>query len=271
MKKLLLPSLATLLLGSAPVLADEDTDVKDGETPAQRDERLERQAGHYAAGLKVMVGSGLDDTFNFIGIEPHGHYNVTDAIRVGARLPLSVSQPDGFTNLGGLMARAEIKLGATIGVFAEAGFLKYGAVLESEQDSMAYLDGDEVDYGFATRLGIAIHGKAGPTYLHVEPAFVYQSGDPEAITGAQLPVTALFRAGSTAQAGIMAGLYTGDDFELGAEHEGRLAVGLVAHLHVSKIQLGLGAGFSSLLTEDEGRYTSVGKSLYVMVNLEYAK
>jgi hypothetical protein len=271
MNKLLLPSLATLLLGTAPVLADEDTDLKEGETPQQRDDRLAGQAGHYAAGIKVMVASGLDDSFNFIGVTPWGRYNVSDSISVGARIPLAVSKPDGFTVFGGLMARAEIRLGATIGAFGEAGFLKHGAVLLSEQDAPFFLDAEGVDYDFATRIGLWVRVKGGPTYLSFDPAFAYQPGDPEAITGIQFPVTALFRAGSVAHAGAQVGIYTGDDFKMGADDGGRVAAGLVADVAVSKIKLMFGAGISSVLTDDMGFYTSVGKALYVSVNLAYVK
>jgi hypothetical protein len=273
MNKLLLPSLATLLLGTAPVFADEDTDLKEGETPQQRDDRLASQAGHYAAGLKVMFASAGDDSFNFIGVTPWGRYNVSDSINVGARIPLAVSTPgeDVFAVFGGLMARAEIRLGATVGAFGEAGFLKHAAVLLSEQDAPGYAD--VADYDFATRLGVYVRVKGGPTYLSFDPAFVYQPGDPEAVTGIQFPVTALFRAGSVAHAGAQVGIYTGDDFKLGNADGGRVAAGLVADVAISKIKLMFGAGFSNLLASDDmgAPYQSIGKSVYVSVNLAYVK
>lgn len=271
MTKLLLPSLATLLLSATPVLADEDTDVKEGETPQQRDDRVASQAGHYAAGVRVHVGSALDDSFNVIGIEARGRYNVSDSINVGARIPLAVSKPDGLGAFGGMMARAELRLGATIGAWAEAGFLKHGSVLLSQQDAFIFVD--DADYDVALALGPWVRAKAGPTYLTFEPAFVYQPGDPEGITGIQFPVTAVFRAGSVAHLGAMVGIYTGDDFKLGASDGGRVGAGLVADVKVSSIKLVLGAGFASLLTDDMGGngYTSVGKSLYVSVALHYVK
>ena len=270
--KRLLPSFAALLLTASPALADEDTDVREGETPQQRDDRVAAQAGHYAVGLRVHIGSGADKSFNVIGIEPRARYNVTDAISVGARIPLAVSKPDGFAAFGGAMARAELRLGATIGAWAEVGFMKHGGVLLSQQDAFAYADG--ADYDVALALGPWIRAKAGPTYLVIEPAFVYQPGDPEAITGAQLPVTALFRAGSVAHIGAMVGIYTGDNFKLGAEDGGRLGAGVVADVKVSTIKVVLGAGFASLLADDEtagNGYTSVGKSIYVSVGLAYVK
>jgi len=270
MTKLLLPSLATLLITASvsPVFADEDTDVKEGETPQQRDDRVAGQAGHYAGGLRVMFASAGPDSFNFIGVTPWARYNVSDAINVGARVPLAVSKPEGFGAFGGMMARVELRLGATIGAFAEAGFLKHGAVLLTDQDAPIYVD--DADYDFAARIGPWVRVKGGPVYLSFDPAFAYQAGDP-GITGIQFPVTALFRAGTVAHAGAQVGIYTGDDFKMGADEGGRVAAGLVADVKVSSIKVMLGAGVSSLLTDDMGLYTSVGKSLYVSVNLAYVK
>jgi hypothetical protein len=69
----------------------------------------------------------------------------------------------------------------------------------------------------------------------------------------------------------MVGIYTGDDFKLGADEGGRVGAGLVANVKVSTIKVMFGAGFASLLTDDAGFYTSVGKSVYVSVGLAYVK
>jgi len=265
--KRLLPAFAMLaMLAPSYAFADEDSDVKEGETPEQHDARMAAQAGHYAAGVRVMVGSGVGKSFNIIGVELGGHYNVSDIISVGARVPLSVKKPDGGAVFGGMMAHAEVRLGATIGVWADVGFMKNGGILISQQDSMFYADG--ADYALAFALGPWIRAKAGPTYLSIDPAFVYQAGDPK-ITGAQLPVTALFRASSALKAGAMVGIYTGDDFKLGADKGGRVAAGLVVDLAVSGIAVRAGAGFSSLLTDDASVYDSIGHATYLSVALMY--
>lgn len=270
MTKHLLPSFAALLLSATPALADEDTDIKEGETPQQHADRLAAQAGHYAAGVRVHVASALDDSFNFIGLDLGGRYNVTDMINVGARIPLAVSKPDGFSVFGGAAVRAELRLGATIGVAADVGFGKEGMFALSAQDAPLYAE--PADYTAGAKLGVWVRAKAGPTYLSVEPAFVYQAeGQAEAIEAVHLPVTAMFRAGNVARAGVLVGIYTGDDFKFGADEGARIATGLVADIKVSSIALQLGAGFASLLTDDMAAYTSVGKSVYVTVGLMYAK
>jgi hypothetical protein len=266
--KHLLSSLAILLTAS-PVLADEDTDVREGETPLQRDERIESQAGHYAAGVRVHAASAVGDSFNFVGLDLQGRYNVSDSIAVGARIPFAVVKPDGFAVFGGMMARASIRLGATIGAAAEVGFLKYGAVLLSQQDAPLY--GDGADYELAAAVGPTVTVKAGPTYLSFHPKLVYQPGDAEAITGIQFPVAAKFRVGGLALIGAQVGLYTGDDFKLAADEGGRIATGLVADVKVSSIALQLAAGFASLLTDEAAPYTSIGKSVYATVGLMYVK
>jgi hypothetical protein len=267
--KRLLPSFAALLLAASPALADEDSDVREGETPQQRDDRLASQAGHFEVGVRVHIGSALDKSFNIIGVEPKARYNVSDNINVGVRIPLAVKKEDGMAVFGGAMARAELRLGATIGFGAEVGFMKHQGILLSQQDSFVYSDG--ADYDFALALGPWVRAKAGPTYLAFEPTFVYQPGDPEAVTGIQFPVTAMFRAGSVAHFGALVGIYTGDDFKLGADEGGRVGAGLVADVKVSTIKVVFGAGFASLLTDDASVYTSVGKSIYVSLGLAYVK
>lgn len=257
-------------LTSSTALAEEE-ETREGETPEQKDARVSAQAGHYAAGVRVMVGSALDKSFNFIGLELGGRYNVSDNISVGARIPFAVKKPDGFAVFGGAYARAELRLGASIGAFAEAGFSKYGSALLSAQDAPIYVDA--LDYEGAFLLGPWVRVKAGPTYLSFEPAFVYQLGDPEAITGVQFPVTAMFRASGGLKAGAKVGIYTGDDFKLGAKDGGRIATGLVVDVAVSSILVRAEAGLSSLLVNDDmgstALYRSIGKTAYVALNLMY--
>jgi hypothetical protein len=265
MKQRFLPVLAMFALASSTAFADDEENS--GETPEQKDARISAQAGHYAAGVRVMVGSGVDKSFNFIGLELGGHYNVTDSISAGARIPFAVKKPDGFAVFGGAFAHFELRLGASIGAMAEAGFAKYQAALLSSQDAPAY--SDAADYEGAFSLGPFVRVKAGPAYLSFDPAFVYQMGDPEALTAIQFPVTAMFRASGGLKAGAKVGIYTGDDFKLGADKGGRLATGLVVDVAISSIFVRAEAGLSSLLTDDAALYTSVGKSVYVAFALMY--
>ncbi len=254
-----------LVLAASPAFADDEE--KEGETPQQKDERLASQAGHYAAGVRVQIASAGPDSFNFIGIEPGGRYNLTDAISVGARIPLVVKKPDGAAAFGGMMARAELRLGATIGAAIEGGFSKNGGALLSSQDAPVYADA--ADYAAAVVVGPWVRFKGGPTYLSFNPAFVYQAGDPK-ITGLQFPVTAMFRMSGVLQAGGQLGVYTGDDFKMGAKDGGRVALGALVNLNVSSITVQGAAGFSSLLTDDASPlYTSIGKAVYVTFGLIY--
>jgi hypothetical protein len=79
----------------------------------------------------------------------------------------------------------------------------------------------------------------------------------------------MFRASGGLKAGAKVGLYTGDEFKLGADEGGRLAAGLVVDVAVSSIFVRAEAGLSSLLTDDASLYTSVGKSTYVAFALMY--
>lgn len=279
MKHRLLPAFAIFAL-SSPALAEEDSDETAGETPEQKEERLASQAGKFNAGLKVRFPSGPDDmgefgTFNFVAVDLHGKYNVTSMIGVGGTLLTAPVKPEGYSIFGGFMARPELRLGQTIGAFVDVGFLKAGAVLLSDKDYPAYVE--DADYEAAARVGPWIKLKANVVYLSFQPQVVYQAkgggemGD-ESILGAQVPINAMLRAGEALKVSADLGIYTGDDFKMGAKDGGRIAIGAAVDIKVGHIAIHLGTGLASLLTSDEGGlYPSIGKSLYFDVNAKYVK
>src|SRR5687767_4578026 len=98
MRARLLPAFAILAL-SSPALADEDTDLKEGETEEQRDDRLANQAGKFNAGVKVRMPNGPGDdgsygSFNWVAVDLHGKYNVSDLIGVGGTFYTAPVKPD---------------------------------------------------------------------------------------------------------------------------------------------------------------------------------
>jgi hypothetical protein len=280
MKHRLLPALAMVALTTSPVFAQDDEETREGETEQEKEERLAAQAGKFNAGFKVRMpnGPGDDGTygqFNWIGVDLTGRYNVTDAIGVGGTLytaPVKPDFPDGAMMedpkvFGGFMARPELRLGSTIGAFVDVGFLTYGAVLLSEKDIPIY----QGDYELATRVGPWVKLKANVVYLSILPALVFQNGDPEKIAGFQLPVNAMLRAGEMLKVSADVGLYSGDDFKVGADDGGRIAIGAAVDIKVGAIALHLGAGLNSLLTSDNGPYDTIGHSLYFDVAAKYLK
>lgn len=275
MKHRLLPAFALFALTTSNAFADDEE--SSDETPEQKEERLANQSGNFNAGGKVRFPNGPDEmgdfkSFNWVAVDLHGKYNITNMIGVGGTIPLAVKKPDGFSVFGGMLARPELRLGATIGAYVDIGFLKERAVLLSDKDYPAYVE--DADYTLATRVGPWIKLKANVVYLSVLPAFVYQAaGQAEAVTGFQLPLNAMLRAGELLKVSADLGIYSGDDFKLGAADGGRIAIGAGVDIKVGHIALHLGTGLASLLTSDEmgAAYPSIGKSLYFDINAKYVK
>jgi hypothetical protein len=167
------------------------------------------------------------------------------------------------------MGKGELKLGSTVGAGASAGMLRTGAVLLGDKDFPVY----QGDLELATLLGPFIKLKTGFVNLRVEPVFAYQAGD-EAITAIQVPVSAMVRVGEAIKVSADIGLYSGDDFKLGAADGGRVGVGAAVDLKLGKVIFHVGTGFASLLVDDDpmskSLYPSIGKSLYFDLNVKFA-
>ena len=264
-------------LTTSAAFADDEEETREGETEQEKEERLAAQAGKFNAGFKVRMPSGPDETgesavFNWIGVDLIGRYNVTDMIGISGTMYTAPVKPDFDPEpkiFGGFMLRPELRLGATVGAFVDVGFMTYGAVLLSERDIPFYVG----DYELATRVGPWLKLKANVVYLSVQPSIVFQNGSPEKITGFQLPINAMLRAGEMLKVSADVGVYSGDDFKIGADDGGRIAIGAAVDIKVGAIALHLGAGLNSLLTSDEpgALYGSVGESLYFDVAARYVK
>jgi hypothetical protein len=66
-------------------------------------------------------------------------------------------------------------------------------------------------------------------------------------------------------------VFTGDNISLRAKNGGRIYLGAALDLKIGPIITHAGAGFASLLTDDMGLYHSIGDSVYIDLNVKYAK
>jgi hypothetical protein len=65
------------------------------------------------------------------------------------------------------------------------------------------------------------------------------------------------------------GVFTGDDYSFSGDNGGRISTGGALDLKIGPILVHAGAGVASLLSG--GMYPSIGESVYVDVNVKYAK
>jgi hypothetical protein len=174
---------------------------------------------------------------------------------------------------GGFTVRPELALGKLIGAGLTLGFLRERAVLLSEKDYPAYFG----DLTFAAAIGPWVKLKGFGLDFALQPSLVYQAaGDTgEAVTGLQLPVAASLSLSTLLKVAVEAGVYTGDDFALGAADGGRISLGAAVDVRLGKLIVHVGAGVASLLTSDEpmslALYQSIGDSVYLDLNVKFAK
>ena len=113
--------------------------------------------------------------------------------------------------------------------------------------------------------------------LAAAPSVVYQAGSDDgmggntAVTGLQLPIAASVAVGKMLKVSVEAGVYTGDDFKLGAADDGRIALGAAVDIKLGKIIAHVGAGVASLITDPAGAYPSISDSIYIDLNAKFAK
>jgi hypothetical protein len=101
------------------------------------------------------------------------------------------------------------------------------------------------------------------------PVFVYQAGTMESHRAVQIPTNLIVRLGSLVQVSADVGIYTGDHYSFGGSGGGRIATGGSLTVKIGPIVAHAGAGVASLLTG--GLYPTIGDSLYIDLNVKYAR
>jgi hypothetical protein len=82
-------------------------------------------------------------------------------------------------------------------------------------------------------------------------------------------MSTIIKLGSLLKLSADLGVYTGDDYALGANDGGRISAGAAVDVKIGPIIAHAGTGFASLFTG--GAYPTRGDSLYVDLNVKYAK
>jgi len=211
-------------------------------------------------------------SFNWIAVDLKGRYNITDHIASYINLPLALKKPDmDFGSgkpewFGGVSARGEAGFGKTLGIGLTLGVMRQGAMLLSEKD-YPYFHGD---LAFGTAVGPYVRFKMLGLNINTTPSYVYQDGTGSAL---QVPLSAMIKLGSLLEVATETGVFTGSNFNMSAADGGRIYLGASITAKIWHIVGHLGAGVASLLVSDAptAEYHSIGDSVYVDVNVKYAK
>lgn len=279
----------TALPAAAP-MPDGGMGVAASPAPATDPEQpKEPKFGDFDAGGQVRLPSGPDEenqyaSFNWIALDLKGAYFLHKWVKLTGTAPLAVKKPDTLMSgadprlIGGISVTFEAKLPAPkmpfvsheteVGIALTASFMRAGAMLLSEKDYPLFTGGFEpgLAAGLITKVKLS-----SLVDFSLVPAFVFQTGETENLTAVQIPMSLILKAGSLLKLSTDLGVYTGDDYAFGPSNGGRISLGAAIDLKLGPIIAHAGAGFASLLTDEMGLYPTIKDSVYIDLNVKYAK
>lgn len=247
--------------------------------------------GDFDAGGDVRLPSGPDSTgkyatYNWIAADLKGRYFLLDSVTVNGNIPLAVHHPsmlmDGTSPdmIGGISARIDATLpklpsmpgvaknDTQIGLTLTLAYMRQGAMLLSDKDFPLFAG------GFAPGLDVGIISKiklSSLFYFSLQPVWVHQAGagmNPSE-SAVQIPTSLIVGLGSLVKVSADLGVFTGNDYSFSGSKEGRIYAGGSLDVKLGPIIAHAGAGFASLLTGPD--YPTIGDSLYIDLNVKYAK
>lgn len=246
--------------------------------------------GDFDAGGQARFPSGPDETgtyksFNWVAADLKGRYFLLDQVFVDATIPLAVKKPDMAMLdgamvdprlIGGIQARLEAKMQAPkmpgikydteIGLQLTLAYMREGAMLLSQNDFPLFTG----DFKPGVGTGLLMKVKLSTLVdFQLVPAWVYQSGAMSSLTAVQIPMSLRLALGDVAKLSADLGIFTADDYSFSGDSGGRISTGAALDLKIGPILFHTGAGVASLLTG--GLYPSISESVYVDVNVKYAK
>jgi hypothetical protein len=235
----------------------------------------EHKRGDFEAGGQLRFPSGPDengtyDSFNWIALDAKARYYLLKSITVDGLIPIALKKPDSLAGgtvdpsiFGGINARFDLKI-----LMISLAYMREGALLLSEKDFPLYVGDFKPGITTGLKLKIKLSSVVDFAFL---PTFVYQKGSAENLQALQVPTSLILKLGSLIKVSADAGIYTGDDLSIRAKNGGRIYLGAALDVKLGPIIAHAGAGFASLLTDAAGYYPSIKDSLYVDLNVKYAK
>ena len=264
-------------------VAASPTPTDDPKTPK------EPKLGDFDAGGQVRLPSGPDEqnqyaAFNWIALDLQGTYFLHKWVKLTGTAPLAVKKPDMLTSgadprlIGGMSVSFEAKMEAPkmpfvkydteIGIALTASYMRAGAMLLSDKDFPLFVGGFEpgLAAGLITKVKLS-----SLVDFSLVPSFVFQTGEQDNLTALQIPMSLILKVGSLVKLSTDVGIYTGNDYSLGPSNGGRITLGAALDVKLGPIIAHAGAGFASLLTDEMGMYPTIRDSVYVDLNVKFAK
>jgi hypothetical protein len=246
--------------------------------------------GDFDAGGDVRFPSGPDAsgkyaTYNWIAADLKGRYYLLDSVTVNANVPLAVIHPgtlmDGTSPdmIGGITARIDatlpkmpsmpgMKNDTQIGLTLTLAYMRQGAMLLSDKEFPLFTG------SFEPGLNVGVISKiklSSLLYFSLQPVWVHQAGSGmnPSESAVQIPTSLILGLGNLVKLSADLGVFTGNDYSFSGSKGGQIYAGGSLDVKIGPIIAHAGAGFASLLTGPD--YPTIGDSLYIDVNVKYAK
>lgn len=263
---------------------DEDPDVGSDD---EASETKKPKRGDFDAGGQLRLPNGPDEmgefaTFNWIAVDAKGRYFLLDKVTIDAFVPLAVKKPDTVGGvepklIGGMQTtlRAQLEMNvpfqptkykSEVGIIVSGAYMREGAMLLSDKDFPLFAGDFQPGFTAGTLTRVRLSSVVD---FSLNPVFVFQSGTDDNLTAVQIPTALTLAVGSLVKLSADAGVYTGDDYSFSGDSGGRITLGAALDVKLGKIIVHAGAGFASLLTG--GAYPEIGDSVYIDLNVKYAK
>lgn len=244
--------------------------------------------GDFDAGGQVRLPNGPDEmgkfaTYNWIAFDAKARYYLLDSVTVDATAPLAVIHPDMLPSgvhpkmFGGLAARFDAKLpkllmmrpGTEVGLTMTLAYMHEGAMLFSDKDYPLFTGNFEPGFSGGLLLKVKLSSLLD---FSLVPQWVIQDGKTvtgDSYTAVQIPTSLLIKLASVVQLSADLGVYTGPGYSFSGDGGGRITAGGSLTVKIGPILAHAGAGVASLLTG--GEYPTIGDSMYIDLNVKYAK
>jgi hypothetical protein len=276
--------------GGDPATTTGPTDQ--GPADETKAEKKEPGRGDFDAGGQVRLPSGPDDmgqyaTFNWVAFDMKGKYYLLDTVTVNGEIPLAVKKPDMFgpfdpRMIGGMKVTLDARLpkwnvplapkakDTDVALIVTGAYMREGSMMLSEKDFPLFIG----DFQPGVAGGLDMRVKLSSLLdFKLAPRFVYQKGGEagESLQAVQVPMSTVIALGSLLKVSADLGVFTGDDASFKPSNGGRIYAGGALDVKLGPIIVHGGAGVASLLTGAESMYPTISDSVYIDLNVKYAK
>ena len=260
--------------------------------PPEEEKKKEPKRGDFDFGGQTRFPNGPDEmgefgSFNWVAVDLKGRYFVFDGVTINGNFPLAVIKPDelggGLVDprmIGGGSVTLDIKTptkgpfmpkaaeGTEAGLILTGAYMREGAMLLSEKDFPLFIG--DFKPGFAG--GLRMKAKLSSVIdFALTPQWVFQSGSAESAQAVQVPMSTIVALGDMLKVSVDLGVYTGDDYTFRSSKGGRVTAGGAIDVKIGPILAHAGAGVASLGTGEASMYPTIADSVYVDLNVKYAK